>query len=114
MSDYAADVRERELLVASAVLVLAGVVASFARGGDDHVGPPACARRVAHALHFETLTDPSVSDDRDTWVATMPTARLVVRVTGIGHDVTDVQALAGPGADVLNRSQRLVGLAVQC
>lgn len=99
---------------ASVVLFVAGIASAVVVGGDDHVGPAGCARRVARVLHLEVVAQPSVEVNGDRWTATLPSGRLIVRVEGEAHDVTGVQALAGPGADVLNRPQRLIGLAVQC
>lgn len=107
--------RDRVLLgTATAALLFVGALAAVVKGGDDHVGPAACALRVASVLHIDAPTEPSVSEDGDAWVASLPSGRLVLRVTGKGSRVTGVEALAGPGADVLERPERLRGLAVQC
>ena len=105
--------RDRLLLAAAAVLVVAGIGAALTKG-DGHVGPASCAKRVAGALHLDGVTPAVVSEDGDQWTASIPTGRLVLRVTGEEHRVTGVEALAGPGADVLERAERLRGLAVRC
>ena len=105
--------RDRLLLAAAAFLVLAGSLAAVTKG-DGHVGPAACAKRVARALHLDAVTDATVSEDDEMWTAMIPTGRLVVRVTGERNRVTGVEALAGPGADVLERPERLRALAVRC
>lgn len=104
---------ERAVLVAAVVLVALGVVAAVT-SGDEHVEPAACAARVAEALDLDVVAEASVVEDGDDWVATLPADRLVLRVTGRGGDVSAVEALAGPGADVLDRPDRLRALAVAC
>ena len=101
------------MLGASVVVFVTGFVTVLWRPAP-HVGPATCAKRVARALHFEVLSQPVVSTANGEWVATVPSERAVLRVTGVGHTVSGVQALTGPGADLLQRPQRLVGLAVRC
>lgn len=104
---------ERALLVAAATLVVLGAVAAVT-SGDGRVAPAACAARIADALDLDVVSEASVVEDGDDWVATLAADRLVLRVTGRGGDVSAVEALAGPGADVLDRPDRLRALAVEC
>jgi hypothetical protein len=106
-------VRDRVLLAAAAVLLVVGVVAAMTKP-DPRVSPAACTRRVAHALHVEAVGTPSVEQRGDGWRSTVAAARAVLRVEADGHRLTSVQLLAGPGADVLKRPERLRALAVQC
>jgi hypothetical protein len=101
------------VLVASAVLFVVGVVAALTKG-EPHVGPAACARRVASSLEYPVLGEPSVERTGDMWVATVASTRVVLKVEGAGHRVTGVQAYAGAGADLLERPQRLAALATSC
>lgn len=105
--------RDRLLLAAAAVVFLAGIVAAVAKP-EPHVGPAACATRVARAIDVDLLGPLSVAGDGATWTATAASGRLVLRVSGADHDVTGVELLAGPGADTLDRPARLRALATQC
>jgi hypothetical protein len=106
-------VRDRLLLAAAAVVFLAGVVGAIAKP-DPHVGPAACAARVARALHVDLLGPVSVTRAGDEWTATAASGRLVLRVSGRVHDITGVELLAGPGADTLERPAKLRALATRC
>jgi len=106
--------RERVLLACAVALVAAGALAAALV--DTSASPSACVRRVADRLGYDLTLD-LVVDERDdgSWTSTVPVdGELVLQVAGEDGRVTAVTALAGHGADVLERPARLEALAVRC
>ena len=106
--------RERILLACAVALVAAGALA--AAFVDTSPSPSACVRRVADRLGYEITLELVIDSSSDgSWAATVPVdGEVILKVEGVDGRVTDVAALAGLGADVLDRPARLEALAVRC
>lgn len=105
-------VRERILLACSVALLAVGALAAaFDEGSPE---PAACVRGVADRLGYDLMSEVVIEGDDDAWSSNAPAGGVVLRVAGVGGEVTHVAALAGAGADVLERSARLDALSVRC